>query len=36
MAEALQADGLCLPSSPDLRDEDLARVVAVVKGCARA
>ena len=32
VAEALFADGLCLPSGSNLSDEELARVVGVVEG----
>lgn len=34
VAEELFTTGLCLPSGSNLRDEDLERVVAVVRACA--
>jgi len=35
VAERLFRDGLCLPSSSQLTEEELARVVAVVRRCCR-
>jgi pyridoxal phosphate-dependent aminotransferase EpsN len=33
-AENLFVHGLCLPSGSDLSEEDLARIVAVIRKCA--
>jgi dTDP-4-amino-4,6-dideoxygalactose transaminase len=35
VAEALFRDGLCLPSGTALREDDLERVVAMVRGVGR-
>jgi dTDP-4-amino-4,6-dideoxygalactose transaminase len=35
VSEMLFHDGLCLPSGSDLTERDLARIVAVIRSCAR-
>ena len=35
VAEALFCDGLCLPSGTAMSEDDLARVIAVVRSAAR-
>lgn len=36
VAEAIFRDSLCLPSGSSLQEEDLARIVAVIRSCCRA